>query len=511
MAHDADFNSGPIWDGMGEQASTGVPGLDQVLPGGLPRDRVYLVEGHPGTGKTTLALQFLLAGATRQEAGLYVTLSESRRELEAVARSHGWSLQGLEIFELAPAEAELNREDQYTFFHPEEVELERTVQTILEKVERVQPKRLVLDSLAELRLLAREPTHYRKQALAFKQYFDGKDCTVLLLDDRTSEATEKQLHSIVHGVIVLDRMSRSYGKNRRHLEIVKLRGAVFTEGYHDYQIRTGGLVVFPRLIAASHQSEFSRDHVSSSIPELDQLLGGGLDRGSSTLLIGPAGCGKSTLAAKYALAAVQRHEGVVMYTFDEGIPSLLVRCRGLGMPLEEHIENGDIVLEQVDPAELAPGEFATSVCDSVVHRHARMVIIDSLNGYLNAMPEERFLTLQMHELLTFLNQQGVVTLLILAQHGMLGNMQSPVDLSYLADTIMLLRFFEAYGEVRRAVSVMKRRSSGHERTIRELEIGGGTGVRVGEALRNFRGVLTGVPEYAAAAPVQAESANDDNR
>ena len=496
---------------IGKTISTGIPGLDQILPGGLPKDRVYLVEGHPGTGKTTMALQFLLAGAARHEAGLYVTLSESRRELEAVSRSHGWSLEGLEIFELTPSEAGLNADDQYTFFHPEEVELERTVQTILEIVQRVRPKRLVLDSLAELRLLAREPTHYRKQALAFKQYFDGKECTVLLLDDRTSEATEKQLHSIVHGVILLDRMSRSYGKNRRHLEIAKLRGAVFAEGYHDYQIRTGGLTVFPRLIAAMHQSEFPREHVSSGIAELDQLLGGGLDRGSSTLLIGPAGCGKSTLASRYALCAVERQERVVIYSFDEGNASLLARCRGLGMNLEEHIKSGAIVLEQIDPAELAPGEFAASVCDGVVRRQARMVIIDSLNGYLNAMPEEHFLTLQMHELLTFLNQQGVVTLLVLAQHGMLGTMQSPVDLSYLADTIMMLRFFEAYGEVRRAVSVMKRRSSAHERTIRELEIGGPRGLRVGEALRNFRGVLTGVPEYIGGTQFSAGSVNDLDR
>lgn len=481
-------------DRWGARVSTGVAGLDEVLGGGLIRDHVYLVEGDPGTGKTTLALSFLRAGLRLGEPCLYITMSESRAELHAIADSHHWSLEGIHITELTPSEADVSG-DQYTFFHPEEIELGETVQKMLSEVDRLKPKRVVLDSLAELRLLAQEPQRYRRQALAIKRYFEDKDCTVLLLDDRTSQTGEKQLHSIVHGVISLERLQRAYGKNRRHLEIAKLRGARFVEGYHDYLIDTGGLVVFPRLVAAQHATDFARECVGCGVQELDDLLGGGLDRGSSTLLIGPAGSGKSTLATKYATQAIERGESVILYVFDEGVASLLARSEGLGMPLRQYLDEKRIIIQPVDPAELSPGEFAALVREGVERENARTIIIDSLNGYLNAMPEEQFLTLQMHELLSYLSQKGVVTILILAQHGMVGPMQSPVDLSYLADTIVLLRFFEADGEVRRALSVVKRRTNLHERTIRELKLGYPEGVTVGGVLKEFRGILTGVPEY----------------
>jgi len=477
------------------RASTGIAGLDQVLHGGLARDHAYLLEGDPGTGKTTLALQFLLAGARAGEQTLFVTLSESAAELRAAAASHGWSLDPIRLFELTPSEAQLQPENQYTFFHPEEVELGQTVQNILRIVDEVKPTRVVLDSLSELRLLAQEQQRYRRQALALKQYFEGKPCTVLLLDDRTSQTMERQLHSVVHGVITLDRLPREYGRNRRRLEITKLRGSPFVEGYHDFVIETGGLNVFPRLIAAEHPGKFDRDAVSSNVAEMDKLLGGGLDRGSSTLFIGPAGAGKTTLACKYACAAVERGERVAFFSFDEALNTLFARASGLGMPLKKYRDEGRIIVHQVDPAELSPGEFAARVRQCVEEDHVTMIVIDSLNGYLSAMPEEQFLTLQMHELLSYLSQQGVVTLLVLAQHGIVGVVQGPVDLSYLADTIVLLRFFEAFGEVRRALSVVKRRSGNHERTVRELQIGGPDAIRVGAVLHDFRGVLTGTPEY----------------
>jgi circadian clock protein KaiC len=492
-----------------ERATTGIPGLDNVLQGGLLPNQVYLIEGDPGTGKTTLALQFLLAGEERSEKGLYITLSESRAELKAMATSHGWSLDRIEICELIPTEAQLSPDAQYTFFHSEEVELHETVQALIREVETARPARLVIDSLSELRLLSEEPQRYRRQALALKRYFESSTCTVLLLDDRTSQSVERQLHGIVHGVITLERLPRTYGKNRRRLEVAKLRGQTFVEGYHDYTIQTGGLQVFPRLIAAAHAGSFQRDALSSMIPELDDLLGGGLDRGSSTLVLGPAGAGKTTLATRYATAAISRGEKVALYTFDEGLGSLLVRSAGLGMTLESHLEAGRIIAEHVDPAELSPGEFAARVREHVEREGVRLIIIDSLNGYLSAMPEEQFLTLQMHELLSYLNQQGVVTILVLAQQGLVGSMQNPIDVSYLADTIILLRFFEAHGEVRRALSVLKRRSSHHECAIRELQIGGTEGIRVGSLLYEFRGVLTGVPEYTGQAQPPAMGKSDD--
>ena len=488
-------------------AKTGVPGLDEVLHGGLVRNNVYLLEGDPGTGKSTLALQFLLQGVAEGERGLYVTFSESAPELRQMAASHGWSLESLDLFEVTPTEAALDQEAEYTVFHSEEVELGQTTKTILDRIEELKPSRVVLDSLAELRLMARDTPRYRRQLLALKQYFTGRELTVLLLDDRTSQTQEKQLHSVVHGVITLERLPRDYGSGRRRLEIVKLRGRKYAEGYHDYAIKTGGVTLYPRLVASDHKTDFSRDTISSGVRGLDNLLGGGLDRGSAALFVGPAGAGKTTLATQYAIAAIDRAEPVAIYTFDEGLGSLIARAEGLGQPLRRFLEEGKVKIEQVDPAESSPGEFACRV-RAAVEAGAQMIVIDSLNGYLASMPEERFLTLQMHELLTYLNQRGVVTILILSQQGVLGQLPAVVDLSYLADTIVLLRFFEAGGEVRRALSVVKKRSGRHERTIREMEIGLPEVINVGQPLTDFHGVLTGVPEYRGAAELLGHNLND---
>ncbi len=474
---------------------TGNAGLDRVLEGGFPANRLYLVEGDPGTGKTTLALQFLLEGARRGEPVLYVTLSETKEELTEVADSHGWSLDGIHIYELVPAEESLKTESQYTIFHPSEVELGDTTNAILEEVERIQPRRVVFDSLSEMRLLARDPLRYRRQILALKQFFAGRQCTVLLLDDRTSTEGDLQVQSIAHGVLMLEHLAIDYGGERRRLRVVKLRGSRFRGGFHDFNIQTGGIEVFPRLVAAEHRREFAQESISSSVPELDALLGGGLDRGTSTLIMGPAGSGKSSIAAQFVACAARRGELAAVFVFDEGVNIHLARAAGLGIDMREGVKSGRIRIQQIDPAELSPGEFAHRVQQVVERDGARVVVIDSLNGYLQAMPDERFLTAQMHELLTYLNQQGVVTMLVMAQHGFLGaQMASPVDVSYLADTVMLLRYFEAGGAVRRAISVVKKRTGYHEDTIRELRLSS-KGIQVGEPLTDFHGVLTGVPVY----------------
>jgi circadian clock protein KaiC len=488
----------PVESAGGDSAltrmATGIEGLDDILQGGFPANRVYLVEGEPGTGKTTLALQFLLEGLRLGESGLYVTLSETKEELEASARSHGLSLDGINIHELVPAGDTLKPESQYTIFHPSEIELSETTSAVLEEVERIKPQRVVFDSLSEMRLLAHDPLRYRRQILALKQYFIGRQCTVMLLDDKTSAAHDLQLQSIVHGVLSLEQMALEYGAERRRLRVIKLRGSRFRGGYHDFNIETGGVVVFPRLIAAEHRHDFAKGNATSDVTELDSLLGGGLARGSSTLIIGPAGSGKSTLGAQFVAAAATRGEKSAVFIFDEIIETYIARAAGIGTNIQNHLDDNLITLKQVDPAELAPGEFADRVLRAVDREGVRVVVIDSLNGYLNAMPEERFLTIQMHELLTFLNQRGVVTLLVMAQHGFLGTMETPVDVSYLADTVLVLRYFEAEGAVRRAVSVIKKRAGAHENTIRELEITSG-GIRVGAPLTRFHGVLTGVPIY----------------
>jgi circadian clock protein KaiC len=480
-----------------ERLGTGIESLDNILEGGFPANRIYLVEGDPGTGKTTLALQFLLEGARLGQPTLYVTLSETKEELLAVAASHGWSLDGIEIYELVPPEDSLKPESQYTIFHPSEIELGETTSAVLKEVERIKPKRVVFDSLSEMRLLAREPLRYRRQILALKQYMNGRESTVLLLDDRTAETKDLQVQSIAHGVLMLEHVAVEYGGERRRLRVIKLRGSRFRGGYHDFNIETGGILVFQRLVASEHRPrEFVKECVESHVPELDALLGGGLDRGTSTLLLGPAGSGKSSLAAHFAAAAAARGERSAIFIFDEIFETYMIRAAGIGLDIRGYVDDGLIKLQQVDPAELAPGEFAHAVLSAVKDDDARIVIIDSLNGYLNSMPEERFLIIQMHELLSYLNQQGVVTLLVMAQHGFLGSsMETPVDVSYLADGVMMLRYFEAGGSVRRALSVVKKRSGVHENTIRELEISK-TGIRVGRPLSDFHGVLTGVPNYS---------------
>ena len=478
----------------GQRLATGVEGFDAVLNGGLPAQRLYLFQGAPGTGKTTFALQLLLAGRARGESCLYVTLSETREELQAVAASHGWSLDGIHLHDLSGNRGP-GEQAQNTFFHPAEIELNEVTAPILKLVEQLKPTRVVFDSLSEMRLMAGEAFRYRQQILALKQFFVGRRCTVILLDDMTATAEDGQLQSLVHGVIRLDQLAPEYGGERRRLRVMKLRGSPFRGGYHDYTIQTGGVRVFPRLVAADHPETFTRAVASSGLPSLDEVTGGGLDRGTSNLFLGPAGCGKSTLAAQYAAAAARRGEHAALFLFEETVGTFLTRSDALGLDMTAHVRAGLVTLKQVDPAELAPGEFAHAVRDTVEKLGAKVVIIDSLNGYMHAMSEERFLTLHMHELLMYLNQRGVLTLVVLAQSGMMGAaMASPIDVTYLADTVLLLRFFEAGGEVRQAISMVKRRAGAHDRAIREYRITA-AGIEVGRPLREFRGVLTGIPEF----------------
>jgi circadian clock protein KaiC len=475
--------------------STGIAGLDVVLNGGLPTHRLCVIEGDPGAGKTTLALQFLLAGMRRGQRGLYITLSETAEELNDIASSHGWSLDGLDLVELNSLAEHLREEANYTVYHPSDVELGETVKRVRMEIERLNPVRVALDSVSELKILSQTHARYRREILGLKQFLAGRECTVVVLDDRTGRDGEQQLQSIAHGVIRMERHGREYGDTRRQLHIVKMRGVRFHDGYHDFCINTGGIEVYPRLSLRESSDSDSLESISSGNTQLDSLLGGGLDRGSSTLLLGPAGSGKTTLCSQYMLAALQRGEGVAGFLFEESRTTFLARASGFGMQFDPYLASGLLHLIQVDPAELAPGEFAHRIRNMVESGKARFVVIDSLNGYMNAMPNERFLLIHMHELLAFLGQQGVVTLLAMAQHGMLGSgVHTPVDVSFLADTVILLRFFEAMGEVRQAISVVKKRRSSHERTIREMQFGS-HGVNVGEALRDFEGVLTGVPRF----------------
>jgi circadian clock protein KaiC len=478
-----------------DRAAMGIEGLDDVLGGGLTRDRTYLIEGVPGSGKTTVALQFLLEGVKRGEPVLYVTLSETEGELRAAAASHGWDLEGVVIRELVASEVSLNADDQYTIFHPSEVELSETTSTLLKDVERIKPARLVFDSLSELRMLAETPLRYRRQILALKQFFGGRSCTVLLLDDLTSTERDLQVQSIAHGVLRLEQLYPEYGSERRRLIVLKYRGVRFRGGYHDYVIKRGGLSVFPRLIASEHRQVASQDRLASGIVQLDKLLGGGIERGTSTLVVGAAGTGKSSLAAQFVASAAARGQPGALFIFDESVHTLLRRSDGLGIDLRRHVESGRVTIQQVDPAELSPGEFAHAIRRSVDSAQATVVVIDSLNGYLNAMPGERFLIIQMHEILTYLGQMGVATIMVGAHQGLIGaHMKTPVDASYLADAVILIRYFEAYGEVRQAISVVKKRGGAHERTIREFRLESG-GISVGTQLRDFRGILTGVPIY----------------
>ena len=472
---------------------TGIPGLDDILKGGLISHRLYLIDGDPGAGKTTLALQFLMDGVNAGEKCLYITLSETKEELAASADSHGWSLDGITVVELIAEADDLDGESQVTMYHPSEVELTETTKRVLTAVEKINPTRIVFDSLSELRLLAQNSLRYRRQILALKQFFIGRKCTVLLLDDRTSEGSDLQLQSIAHGVISLDQLAPLYGAERRRLRVMKLRGTSYRGGYHDFAIREGGLVVFPRLVAAEHREPFPHERVKSGVSALDTLLGGGPDRGTSTLLMGPAGSGKSTIAVQYAVAAAERGDHAVIFAFDESQGTLEARTAALGIKFKEGRDAGQVMVQQVDPAELSPGEFTGLVRESVEGNHARVVVIDSLNGYMNAMPEEKLLTAQLHELLTYLGRQGVTTLMVVAQHGLVGaNMQTPIDTSYLADSVVLLRYFEYAGKVKKAISVVKKRSGAHEESIRELHFDE-NGIHLSEPLTQFRGILTGVP------------------
>ena len=475
------------------RACTGVPGLDNILGGGLTMDRIYLVEGTPGTGKTTLSLQFLLEGARLGESGLYITLSETADELQAVARSHGWSLDALTLFELV-GEAGLDPESEQTVLHPSEIELGETAREVMRLVGELRPRRVVFDSLSEMRLLAQSPLRYRRQILALKQFFSSRRCTVLMLDDRTSDLTDLQLHSIAHGVITLEQTPRDFGTERRRLRVVKMRGIKFRGGYHDFVLNTGGLTVFPRLVAAEHHAAFNTTPVSTGNAALDALLGQGLTPGTNTLLSGPSGVGKTTVAVRCMLAALERGEKATYYLFDEGLSTFLSRGIALGMDVRPYLTNRQLTLQQIDPAELSPGEFASNLRMAVERDSSTFIAIDSLNAYMQSMPGESFLLLQMHEMLSYLNQQGVKTMLILGQHGLVGGIRSDVDLSYLSDAILMLRFFEAQGRIRTAVSVVKSRTGPHERTIRELRLSA-DGLQVGGALTDFEGILSGLPSY----------------
>ncbi len=479
---------------------TGTPGLDDVLGGGWRVNRLYLVEGAPGAGKTTVAVQFLLEGAARGEPVMYITLSETAEELNGVATSHGWNLQGVHVHEMLPSERLLEPDEQYTMFHPSELELTETTLKILADVDTIKPTRVVFDSLSELRLLAGTSLRYRRQILALKQFFSGRQCTVLLLDDMTAAEHDAQVQSIAHAVVRLEQINSAYGATRRRLIVSKYRGHIFRDGFHDYKIVRGGLQVFPRLVAAEHAPSMVQNRLPSGLATFDQLLGGGIERGTSTLLVGAPGTGKSSLAVHFALAAAKRGDCAALFIFDESLSTLRTRCEGMGMPLGPYLESGHIKVRQVDPAELSPGELVHAIREAVTIDHAQVIVIDSLNGYLNAMPDERFLIIQLHELLTFLGQAGVATLLVGAQHGVMGTqMSTPVDASYLADAVIMLRYYELDGEVRQAISVLKKRGGSHERTIRSLTMSS-QGICIGEPLRNYRGILSGIPVPVSSPP-----------
>jgi circadian clock protein KaiC len=476
-----------------DRASTGISGLDNVLGGGLSRGHVFLLEGEPGSGKTTIALKFLMEGAAAGETCLYVTLSETEKELRDGAASHHWTLdERVGICELLPPESLVDGGNHQTLLYSSDLELGETTTELLDAVRKVNPTRLVIDSLSEIRLLAQSSLRYRRQILSLKHIFARMNTTVLLLDDLTSEATDKTVHSIAHGVIQVQQISPDYGPERRRLRILKYRGQRYRGGYHDMTIETGGVKVFPRLVASEHRTQFVRSPIPTGIAPFDKLLGGGIDAGSGTLILGPAGTGKSLIAITFALAAVARGEKAALFIFDEELGLLFDRMKGMNLDLERAIERGDLRIEQIDAAELSPGEFAHRVRQRVDEEKIKTVVIDSLNGYEAAMPAENSLVLHMHELLQYLNRQGAATFLTMAQHGLLGDMKAPVDVTYLADTVILLRYFEALGRVRRAVSCIKKRTGHHESTIREYNIGNG-GLSVGEPLMAFQGVLRGIP------------------
>jgi circadian clock protein KaiC len=479
---------------LSDNASSGISGLDDITSGGFERDRVYLLEGSPGTGKTTASMNFLLAGAEAGERPLYISLAETEEEIHANARNHGWDLRGIELFELVPPENLLDENQQQSLLYSSDLELGETTRMIFEAAEKYKAHRVVIDSLSEIRLLAQSSLRYRRQVLALKHYFARNGATVLLLDDLTAESTDKTVHSVAHAVIRLEELAPEYGAERRRLRVIKYRGRKFRGGYHDYTIKMGGLEVYPRLVAAEHRSKFDRSPISSGNGELDSLLGGGVERGSSALILGPAGTGKSLFAITFAVAAMKRGEKAALFIFDEELGLLYDRMNAIGIDLEAYIASGKLTVVQVDAAELSPGEFSSKVRQCVDEHQIKTIVIDSLNGYQAAMPEENFLILHIHELLQYLNRQGATTLLTVAQHGLVGEMKAPVDITYLADTVILLRYFEAVGRVRRAVSVIKKRAGNHEKTIRDYDITS-NGLTVGDPLEGFHGVLRGVPNF----------------
>lgn len=490
------------------KARFGVSGLDDILVGGLSRGHVFLLEGNPGSGKTTIALQYLIEGASLGEKCLYITLSETEEELRDVAASHGFALDdNISIFELVPPESLLDARQQQSLLYSSDLELGETTKLIFDAVEKIEPARIVLDSLSEIRLLAQSSLRYRRQILALKHYFAKQSSTVLLLDDMSTELSDKTVHSIVHGVIHLDELAPNYGGERRRLRVLKYRGQSFRGGFHDFTIRTGGVNVYPRLVANEHRTAFDRRPVSSGITEIDELVGGGLEKGSSTLIIGPAGTGKSTFALQYLSAAVARGEKAAAFIFDEELGLLFARTKAMGIDIEAMRDSGKLHIEQLDAAELSPGEFAHRVRERVDSAGAKAVLIDSINGYQASMPDEQSLVLHMHELLQYLNRQGANTYLTVAQHGLVGDMKSPVDVTYLADTVVLLRYFEALGRVRRAVSIIKKRTGTHEDTIREYRISS-RGLTLGQPLSEFQGVLRGVPQFVGGS-LPALSEGDD--
>ena len=477
-----------------ERIPLGVAGIDAILHGGLPKGHIFLIEGTPGVGKTTLAMQFLLEGVRRGERCLYVTLSETRAELESVADSHGWSLDGIDVIELSQIEGQFNLRSQSTLFQSSEVELTSLSSLLVEHFERVKPDRMVLDSLSELRLLAQNPLRYRRQVLAFKQQFAAGASTVLLLDDRSGQGLDLQVQSIVHGMVTLQTVPLKFGINRRFMTVPKMRGSAFREGNHDYVIKRGGLTVYPRLIAAEKAMAFERETFRSGNEQLDLLMGGGIDAGTGTLFMGPAGSGKSTVASMFASRAAHDGKRVLYFAFDEVIAILVNRAQEIGLDFDGALKSGMLEIRQVDPAEIAPGELAAEIQHAVSSGGVRMVILDSLNGYVNAMPQEEFLHLHLHELLSYLNQNGVATIMILAQSGLVGPMGGPVDVSYLADSVLLTRFFEARGAMKKALSLLKKRSGSHEDTIREIRLTP-NGITIGPPLVDFQGVMTGVPRF----------------
>jgi len=458
------------------------------------------VQGDPGSGKTTLALQFLLEGVQLGEKTLYITLSETKEELLKVSRSHGWSLDSIALFELSAIDSLIRPEARTTVFHPSEIELTRVSELLIEEIQRIQPTRIVFDSLSEFRLMAETALRYRRQLMNLKQELTRYNITALLLDDRMENSRiggDPHVLSLTHGVIEMEQLSPDYGRSRRRLRVLKMRGKRFREGYHDYSIETGGLRVFPRITASDHRVDFVPQAVSSGNQEFDNLLGGGLDRGTTTLIMGPAGTGKSTLAIQYAAQMAQGGESSILFAFDEIRGIVLARATAVGLDITRHVQTGTIDVQQVDPAELSPGEFGMRI-RRAVEGGCKLVIIDSLNGYLNAMPGDQYLINQLHEMSSYLNQKGVVTVLIMAQYGLLGQAEAPLNLSYLADTVVSVRFFEAGGAVRQALSVMKKRSGRHEKTIREYQLVSEGGLHIGPPLKQFQGVLTGTPAFHGA-------------